>query len=68
MRDFLTDSGRTVTITIHPGENFLWIDHEGRKHPIDKARLEANKLIDAKRRMQAGPPPPLPEPPMRKGA
>lgn len=42
----------TITITIRPGELFLWIDHEGRKHPTDQARLEANKAIEAKRRAQ----------------
>lgn len=68
MSDFLTKPIRTVKITILPGEHYLWIDHEGRKHPTDKARLQSNKLIDRKRRRYDGPPPPPPEPPMRKGS
>ena len=53
MRDFLTEGTRTITITMRPDELFLWIDHEGRKHPTDKARGEANRAIEAKRRAGA---------------
>ncbi len=57
-RDFLTtqegpfQQGDGMAIKVGPSERFLWIDHEGNAHPTDRARLEANKLIEAKRRAQ----------------